>query len=79
MIIWQFTTVWNDFLAGLLIRNNPRLAPITVAVPNLAGRYFVDRNTQMAGAAIAAIPTAAVYLSPGRLFMRGLLAGAVKG
>lgn len=79
VIIWQFTSVWNDFLLGLLILNNPSLAPVTVAVQNLAGSYFVEWNIQMAGAVIAAIPTAVVYLALGRLFMRGLLAGAVKG
>lgn len=79
VIIWQFTSVWNDFLLGLLILNNPRLSPVTVAVQNLAGSYFVEWNIQMAGAVIAALPTAIVYLALGRLFMRGLLAGAVKG
>jgi glucose/mannose transport system permease protein len=50
-----------------------------VAVQHLAGSYFVEWNIQMAGAVIAALPTVIVYLSLGRLFMRGLLAGAVKG
>lgn len=79
VIIWQFTSVWNDFLLGLLILNNPSLSPVTVAVQNLAGSYFVEWNIQMAGAVIAALPTVVVYLALGRLFMRGLLAGAVKG
>lgn len=79
VIIWQFTTIWNDFLLGLLILNNPRLAPVTVAVQNLAGSYYVEWNIQMAGAVIAALPTIVVYLALGRLFMRGLLAGALKG
>lgn len=79
VIIWQFTSIWNDFLLGLLILGNPELAPVTVAVQNLAGSYFVQWNIQMAGAVIAALPTVIVYLSLGRLFMRGLLAGALKG
>ena len=79
VLIWQFTSVWNDFLLGLLILNNPSLAPVTVAVQNLAGSYFVQWNIQMAGAVIAALPTVVVYLALGRLFMRGLLAGALKG
>jgi glucose/mannose transport system permease protein len=79
VIIWQFTSIWNDFLLGLLILGNPELAPVTVAVQNLAGSYFVQWNIQMAGAVIAALPTVIVYLCLGRLFMRGLLAGALKG
>jgi glucose/mannose transport system permease protein len=79
VIIWQFTSIWNDFLLGLIVLNNPEFAPVTVAVQNLAGSYFVQWNIQMAGAVIAALPTVIVYLCLGRLFMRGLLAGAVKG
>ena len=79
VIIWQFTSIWNDYLMGLLILNNPELAPVTVAVQNLAGSYFVQWNIQMAGAVIAALPTVIIYLLLGRLFMRGLLAGALKG
>jgi glucose/mannose transport system permease protein len=78
-LIWQFTTIWNDFLLGVVVLSNPALAPITVAVNNLAGSFFVQWNVQMAGAVIAAAPTIAVYLLLGRLFMRGLLAGALKG
>ena len=39
----------------------------------------VEWNVRMAGALIAALPTIVVYLLLGKLFMRGLLAGAVKG
>ena len=78
-LIWQFTSIWNDFLLGVVVLSNPRLAPVMVAVNNLAGSYFVEWNIQMAGAVIAALPTVIVYLSLGRLFMRGLLAGSLKG
>jgi len=79
VLIWQFTSVWNDFLVGVMVLSNPRLAPVTVAVNNLAGTYFVEWNIQMAAAVIAALPTIVVYLALGRLFMRGLLAGSLKG
>lgn len=78
-LIWQFTSIWNDFLLGVVILSNPRLAPVMVAVNNLAGSYFVEWNIQMAGAVIAALPTIVFYLALGRLFMRGLLAGSLKG
>lgn len=78
-LIWQFTSIWNDFLLGVVILSNPSLSPVTVAVNNLAGAYFVQWNVQMAGAVIAALPTVLVYLMLGRLFMRGLLAGSLKG
>jgi glucose/mannose transport system permease protein len=78
-LIWQFTQIWNDFLLGVVVLNNPRLAPITVAINNLTGSYSVEWNLQMAAAILAAAPTVIVYLLLGRLFMRGLLAGAMKG
>ncbi|MCC9075327.1 carbohydrate ABC transporter permease [Litorilinea aerophila] len=79
VLLWQFTTIWNDYLIGLVVLSTPRLAPINVAVQNIAGSWSVEWNVQMAAALIAALPTVLVYLLLGRLFMRGLLAGALKG
>lgn len=79
VLLWQFTSIWNDFLIGLVVLSSPRLAPVNVAVQNIAGSWSVEWNVQMAAALIAALPTVVVYLLLGRLFMRGLLAGALKG
>lgn len=79
VLLWQFTTIWNDYLIGLIVLSNPSRAPINVAVANLAGSFYVEWNVQMSGALIAAMPTIVVYLLLGRLFMRGLLAGSLKG
>jgi glucose/mannose transport system permease protein len=79
VLLWQFTSIWNDFIIGLVVLSNPRLSPITVAVQNLTGSFTTEWNIQMAGALIAALPTILVYLLLGKLFMRGLLAGSVKG
>ncbi len=79
VLLWQFTTIWNDYLIGLVVLSNPSRAPVNVAVQNLAGSYFVEWNVQMSGALIAALPTIFVYLALGKLFLRGLLAGSLKG
>lgn len=79
VLIWQFTTIWNDYLIGLVVLSNPRIAPVNVAVQNLAGTYSTQWQVQMSGALIAALPTIVVYLALGKFFMRGLLAGSVKG
>ena len=79
VLLWQFTSIWNDFIIGLVVLSNPTLAPVTVAVQNLTGSFTTEWNVQMAGALIAALPTIVVYLALGKLFMRGLLAGSVKG
>jgi glucose/mannose transport system permease protein len=79
VLLWQFTSIWNDFLIGLVVLSSPRMAPVNVAVQNIAGSYAVEWNVQMAAALIAAAPTILVYLALGKLFMRGLLAGSLKG
>jgi glucose/mannose transport system permease protein len=77
--IWQFTSIWNEFLFGLIITNEPRFRPITVALQNLSGSQYTQWNVQMAGALIVALPTLLVYIFLGRYFLRGLLAGSLKG
>jgi glucose/mannose transport system permease protein len=79
VIIWQFQSIWNEFLFAVTITNQPAVQPITVALNNLAGSFIVEWNVQMAGALLAAIPTLLVYIFLGRYFMRGLLAGSLKG
>jgi glucose/mannose transport system permease protein len=63
----------------VVVAPNPATQPITVTLNNLAGSYIVEWNVQMAGALLAAIPTLLVYIFLGRYFMRGLLAGSLKG
>jgi glucose/mannose transport system permease protein len=77
--IWQFTSIWNDFLFGVIVTSRPSVQPITVALNNMAGSYIVEWNVQMAGAVLAALPTLLVYIFLGRYFIRGLLAGSLKG
>ncbi|RME33623.1 MAG: carbohydrate ABC transporter permease [Thermoflexia bacterium] len=79
VMIWQFTSIWNEFLFAVILTQNPAIRPVTVALYNLAGSYIVEWNVQMAGALLAAMPTLLVYILLGRFFMRGLLAGALKG
>jgi glucose/mannose transport system permease protein len=77
--IFQFTNIWNDFLFGVTILPNPNAQPVTVALNNLSGSFSVDWNVVMAGAVIVALPTALIYILLGKFFVRGLLAGSVKG
>lgn len=52
---------------------------ITEALNNIAGSQIVAWNVQMAGALLAALPPLPVYSFPGRYFLRGMMAGALKG
>ncbi len=77
--IFQFTNIWNDFIFGVTVVPNPQAQPVTIALNNLSGNFSVDWNVVMAGAVLAALPTAIVYIFLSRYFVRGLLAGSVKG
>lgn len=76
--IWQFTNIWNEFLFAVTI-TSVGSQPVMVALQNLSGSQIVQWNVQMAAALLAALPTLAVYFFLGKYFIRGLLAGSVKG
>lgn len=78
VIIWEFTQVWNEFLFAATLTNTSS-QPVTYALSQLAGGQAVSWNLPMAGAILAALPTLLVYILLGRYFVRGLLAGSVKG
>jgi glucose/mannose transport system permease protein len=77
--IFQFTNIWNDFLFGVTVVFNPADQPVTVALNNLNGTNSVDWTVVMAAAVLSGLPTALVYIFLGRFFIRGLLAGSMKG
>ena len=78
VLIWQFTSAWNDFLFAVVLTGNTDW-PITVALNNMAGSQIIAWNVQMAGSLLAALPTLLIYIFLGRYFLRGLLAGSLKG
>ena len=79
-IIWLFTNIWNDFLFGASFADFDSI-PMTVALNNLVSSStgVKEYNVHFAGAILAALPTLIVYIVSGRYFVRGLMAGAVKG
>jgi glucose/mannose transport system permease protein len=79
-VIWQFTNIWNEFLFGASFSDYTSF-PLTVALNNLVSSStgVKEYNVHFAGAFIAAIPTLVVYLISGKYFVRGLMAGSVKG
>ena len=79
-VIWQFTNIWNDFLFGASFADFDSM-PMTVALNNLVSSStgVKEYNVHFAGAVLAALPTLVVYIVSGRYFVRGLMAGAVKG
>jgi glucose/mannose transport system permease protein len=80
-VIYQFTNIWNDFLFASAYAGSGDVMPMTVALNNVVNTStgVVEYNVNMAAAMIAALPTLLVYIVAGRYFVRGLMAGAVKG
>lgn len=79
-VIWQFTNIWNDFIFGVSFADIDS-QPMTVALNNLvqSSTGVKEYNVHFAGAVLAALPTLLVYIVAGRYFVRGLMAGSVKG
>ncbi len=79
-VIWQFTNIWNDFLFGASFADLDS-QPMTVALNNLvqSSTGVKEYNVHFAGAILAAFPTLLVYIVAGRYFVRGLMAGSIKG
>ena len=82
VLIWQFTSAWNDFLFALYFSPSPDSAPVTVTLNTLAspgGGTLSDYGVSMAAAIMASLPTLVVYILLGKYFIGGLMSGSVKG
>jgi alpha-glucoside transport system permease protein len=78
--IFQFLWVWNDLLVAITFAGGtPNVAPITAYLANIKGTYGAQLDLITAGAFIAIIVPLIVFFSLQRFFVRGLLAGSVKG
>jgi glucose/mannose transport system permease protein len=73
-----FTQVWNEFLLALTLAT-PRTTTIQIKLAEIKGSYVALYNLQMAAALITALVPLVLFLLTGRLFVRGLLAGALRG
>jgi alpha-glucoside transport system permease protein len=78
--IFQFLWVWNDLLVALTFAGGtPNVAPLTLAVANLSGTKGGAWYLLSAAAFVSIIVPVLVFISLQRFFVRGLLAGSVKG
>jgi alpha-glucoside transport system permease protein len=78
--VFQFLWVWNDLLVALTFAGGQQdVAPLTVRVAELTGTRGGDYYLLAAGAFVSIVVPLVVFLSLQRFFVRGLLAGSVKG
>ena len=78
--IFQFLWTWNDFLiANTMAGTNPDARPTTILIANLAGDFGRNEHVLPAAAFVQAFFPLLVFFALQRYFVRGLLAGSVKG
>jgi alpha-glucoside transport system permease protein len=78
--IFQFLWVWNDLLVGLTFTGgNPNVVPLIARINQLSGSFGSHWELLTAGAFISMLVPLAVFFALQRYFVRGLLAGSVKG
>jgi ABC-type glycerol-3-phosphate transport system permease component len=77
--IFYFMWVWNEFIYPLVYMQTPEKYTIPLGVLFFNGRYTVEWGLQMAALAVATIVPLAVYYMFQKQFIRGILAGALKG
>ena len=79
-IILQVTGIWNDFLFGV-IYTKPATYPMTVQLNNIVNSVqgMKEYNVNMAATLLTGLVPLIIYFASGKLFVRGIAAGAVKG
>jgi len=78
--IFQFLWVWNDYLVALIfLGGNPEFELVTQRMAAIVGARGQDWHLLTAGAFVSMILPLAVFFGLQRYFVRGLLAGSVKG
>ena len=79
-VILQVTGIWNDYLFGLVF-TGPGAYPMTIALNNIVNstQGVVEYNVNMAATIITGLVPLTIYFVSGRMFVRGIAAGAVKG
>lgn len=75
----QVTWVYNDFFWAVAFMSSGDKFPVTSALANLQGQFFIDYNLLSAGSVIVAVPTLVVFFALQRHFVSGLSLGATKG
>jgi glucose/mannose transport system permease protein len=79
-LILQVTGIWNDFLFGV-VYTKPDLYPMTVQLNNIVNSVqgVKEYNVNMAATLLTGLVPLVIYFISGKLFVRGIAAGAVKG
>ena len=76
--ILTFLNIWNELFISLVLLHQPNNEMLTPTLAQLSGRYGTDIPVLMAGLLLGGIPTLLLYFLTARVFIRGMLSGAVR-
>lgn len=79
LIALQFVWVWNDFFFAIVLISSPEMRLATQAVAAMPGRLAIDWTVVSAASILVMLIPIAIYVIMQRYYVRGLVAGAVKG
>jgi len=79
LAVFVFMSSWNDFLWPLVVLSDERRYTLPVALASLVGEHVQDTELMMAGAVVTVLPVLLVFIVLQRWYIRGVMAGSVKG
>ncbi|HOX24540.1 MAG TPA: carbohydrate ABC transporter permease [Candidatus Krumholzibacteria bacterium] len=76
---FTFLSAWNDFMWPLIILSDGAKHTLPVALASLVGEHVQDTELMMAGSLLTILPALGVFLVFQRTYVRGIMAGGIKG
>jgi ABC-type glycerol-3-phosphate transport system permease component len=76
--ILTFLNIWNELFISLVLLHSPSNEMLTPTLAQLSGKFSTDVPVLMAGLLLGAVPTLLLYFVTARVFIRGMLSGAVR-
>lgn len=79
--LYAFLAAWNDFIAPLILINDPARAPLPLAIANLRQQALgaIDYGVTEAGVIVLSVPCILLFLLLQRYYIKGFMSGALKG
>src|SRR6266850_1014575 len=79
LAVFTMLGTWNDFMWPLIVLSDQDLYTLPVALASLSREHVQDNELMMAGAVVTTLPVLLLFLVLQRQYIRGLMAGSVKG
>ena len=77
--IFVFLGTWNDFMWPLIVLTDRDMQTLPVALASLSREHVQDSELMMAGAVVTVLPVLLLFLAMQRFYLRGIMAGSIKG